>query len=90
MEESKKTLTINKLDGTTEEVEEVISFEFNDTKKRYVVYTKNEVDQNGNVTIYVTEVVTDDQGTRFLGVSTDEEWTRIKVVLRKLANKEEA
>ena len=69
---------------------EVISFEFNDTKKRYVVYTKNEVDQNGNVTIYVTEVVTDDQGTRFLGVSTDEEWTRIKDVLRKLANKEEA
>lgn len=90
MEESKKTLTINKLDGTAEEVEEVISFEFNDTKKRYVVYTKNEVDQNGNVTIYVTEVVTDDQGTRFLGVSTDEEWTRIKDVLRKLANKDEA
>ena len=27
-------LTINKLDGTTEEVEEVISFEFNDTKKK--------------------------------------------------------
>lgn len=90
MEESKKILTINKLDGSTEEVEEVISFEFNDTKKRYVVYTKNEVDQNGNVTIYVTEVVTDDQGTRFLGVSTDEEWTRIKDVLRKLASKEEA
>lgn len=90
MEEIKKTLTINKLDGTTEQVEEVISFEFNDTKKRYVVYTKNEIDQNGNVTIYVTEVVTDDQGTRFLGVSTDEEWTRIKDVLRKLAKKEEA
>lgn len=90
MEENKKILTINKLDGSAEEVEEVISFEFNDTKKRYVVYTKNEVDQNGNVTIYVTEVVTDDQGTRFLGVSTDEEWTRIKDVLRKLASKEEA
>ena len=90
MEDNKKILTINKLDGTTEEVEEVISFEFNDTKKRYVVYTKNEVDQNGNVTIYVTEVVTDDNGTRFLGVETDEEWTRIKGVLRKLAKKEEA
>lgn len=90
MDEGKKILTINKLDGTQEEVEEVISFEFNDTKKRYVVYTKNEVDQNGNVTIYVTEVVKDDKGTRFLGVSTDEEWTRIKDVLRKLAKKEEA
>ena len=90
MEDNKRILTINKLDGTTEEVEEVISFEFNDTKKRYVVYTKNEVDQNGNVTIYVTEVVNDENGTRFLGVETDEEWARIKDVLRKLAKKEEA
>ena len=88
--EDKKMLTINKLDGTTEEVEEVIAFEFNDTGKRYVVYTKNEVDQNGNVTIYVTEIVQDELGTRFLGVSTDDEWTRIKDVLRKLAKKEEA
>lgn len=90
MEDSKKMLAINKLDGTTEKVEEVISFEFNDTKKRYVVYTKNEVDQNGNVTIYVTEVVTDMNGTRFLGVSSDEEWTKIKDVLRKLAKKDKA
>lgn len=89
MEESKRTLKINKLDGTVEEVEEVISFEFNDTKKRYVVYTKNEIDQNGNVTIYVSEIVSDEQGTRFLGVSTDEEWSRIKDVLRQLATKEE-
>ena len=88
--EDKKILTINKLDGTTEEVEEVISFEFNDTGKRYLVYTKNEVDQNGNVTVYVTEIVQDDLGTRFLGVETDEEWARIKDVLRKLAKKDEA
>ena len=71
-----------------EEVEEVVSFEFNDTKKRYVIYTKNEKDQNGNITIYVTEVVTDIHGTRFLGVSTDEEWARIKDVLRELAKRE--
>ena len=88
MEENKKTLRINKLDGTFEEVEEVVSFEFNDTKKRYVIYTKNEKDQNGNITIYVTEVVTDIRGTRFLGVSTDEEWARIKDVLRELAKRE--
>lgn len=88
MEENKKTLRINKLDGTFEEVEEVVSFEFNDTKKRYVIYTKNEKDQNGNITIYVTEVVTDIHGTRFLGISTDEEWARIKDVLRELAKRE--
>lgn len=88
--EDKKILTINKADGSTEEVEEVISFEFNDTKKRYLVYTKNEVDQNGNITIYVTEVIQDSMGTRFLGVESDDEWSKIKDVLRQLAKKEEA
>ena len=48
--EEKRILTITKTDGSKEQVEEVISFEFNDTKKRYVVYTKNEKDENGNVT----------------------------------------
>ena len=38
----KKMLTITKLDGTVETVEEVISFEFSDTLKKYVVYTKND------------------------------------------------
>jgi len=81
-------LTITKTDGTKEQVEEVISFEFNDTKKRYVVYTKNEKDENGNVTIYVTRIVSDENGNRFLGVENDDEWNRIKAALRALIKKE--
>lgn len=80
----KKVLTINKLDGSVEEVEEVISFEFDDTKKRYIVYTKNEVDESGNVTIYVTEVVKDDNGIKLVGVESEEEWNKIKETLREL------
>ncbi len=84
----KKILTINKADGTKEDVEEVISFQFNDTKKEYVVYTKNEIDENGNVTIYVTEIIKDATGNKFVGVSSDEEWVKIKEVLRALAKGE--
>ena len=83
--EDKKIITINKADGTNEEVQEVVSFRFEDTGKHYLVYTKNETDTNGNVTVYITEVVTDNMGTRFLGVANDEEWTKIKDVLRTLA-----
>lgn len=86
--EEKRMLTITKTDGTKEQVEEVISFEFNDTKKRYVVYTKNEKDENGNVTIYVTRIVSDENGNRFLGVENDDEWNRIKAALRALIKKE--
>lgn len=86
--EEKKILTITKADGSIEEVEEVISFEFIDTKKQYVVYTKNEVDENGNKTIYVTRVIQEDDTTKFVGVETDDEWNKIKEVLRELAKKE--
>ncbi len=86
--EEKRIVTITKTDGSKEQVEEVISFEFNDTKKRYVVYTKNEKDENGNVTIYVTRIVSDENGNRFLGVENDDEWNRIKAALRALIKKE--
>lgn len=86
--EEKRILTITKTDGSKEQVEEVISFEFNDTKKRYVVYTKNEKDENGNVTIYVTRIVSDKNENRFLGVENDDEWNRIKAALRALIKKE--
>ena len=82
----KKMLTITKLDGSVETVEEVISFEFSDTLKRYVVYTKNETDANGNITVYVNEMITDADGiTKFVGVESEEEWSKIKDVLRELA-----
>ena len=86
--DEKRILTITKTDGSKEQAEEVISFEFNDTKKRYVVYTKNEKDENGNVTIYVTRIVSDKNGNRFLGVENDDEWNRIKAALRALIKKE--
>lgn len=86
--DEKRILTINKPDGTSEQVEEVISFEFDDTKKQYLVYTKNEVDETGNMTIYVTEVKKENNEYKFLGVSTEAEWDRIKAVLRTLIKKE--
>lgn len=86
--DNKKRISINKADGVTEEVEEVVSFKMKDNGKHYLVYTKNEADSTGNVTIYVAEVITDNMGTRFLGVSSDEEWTKVKDVLRTLAKRE--
>ena len=86
--DNKKIMSIVQEDGSIDEVEVVIAFEFKDTKKEYVVYTKNEKDENGNVTIYVTRIVSDTNGNRFLGVENDDEWNRIKAALRALIKKE--
>ena len=55
-EKDKKIMSIVSDDGTVEEVEVILAFEFKDTKKEYVIYTKNEKDENGNVTVYVSNV----------------------------------
>lgn len=83
--ENKKFFSIKKEDGTLEEVELVISFEFNDTKKEYVVYTRNEKDDNGNTTLYVSSVDRSSDTPKLGSIDSDEEWSRIKDVLRELA-----
>ena len=86
MDEKKKmTLSIIGEDGSIDEVEVVIAFEFKDTKKEYVVYTKNEKDANGNVTVYVSSVDRSGETPQLFGVDNEEEWNRVKDVLRKLS-----
>lgn len=81
----KRVLSILKEDGTKENVELLICFEFNDTKKEYVVYTRNEKDENGNVTLYVSSVNRAGGLPKLGAIESDEEWSRIKDVLRELS-----
>ena len=83
--EEKKVLSIIKEDGTKEEVELLICFTFNDTKKEYVVYTRNEKDENGNVTVYVSSVDRSGVIPKMSAIESDEEWSKIKDVLRELS-----
>lgn len=86
----KQMLSIVQEDGSIDEVEVVIAFEFKDTKKEYVVYTKNEKDENGNVTVYVSYVDRSGATPQLFGIDDEEEWNRVKDVLRQLAKNNEA
>lgn len=86
MNENKKIMSIIQDDGSIDEVEVLVSFEFKDTKKAYVIYTKNETDEKGNVTVYAASIIENADGNTSLGgIDTDEEWTRIKEVLKNLS-----
>lgn len=87
-EKQKTTMSIINEDGSIDEVEVVIAFEFKDTKKEYVVYTRNEKDDNGNVTVYVSRVDRSGETPRLYGIDEEEEWNRVKDVLRKLSKKD--
>lgn len=85
MEIEKKKMTIVSEDGSVDEVEVVIAFEFKDTQKEYVVYTRNEKDENGNITVYVSQVDRESGRPKLCGVESESEWSRIKDVLRELS-----
>ena len=86
--EEKKLMTIVNEDGTEEEVEVVVAFEFKDNKKEYVVYTKNEKDENNNIIVYVSNVDRSNGEPNLVGVEDENEWARVKDVLRELAKTE--
>ena len=86
MKEEKKIMSVIQEDGSIDEVEILVTFEFTDTKKSYVVYTKNEVDEKGNITVYASSIIESEaQDVKLGGIETEEEWNRIKEVLKSLA-----
>ena len=82
----KDIMTIVAEDGSKEKVEVILAFEFKDNKKEYVVYTKGEIDEEGNTTVYVSNVNRINGSPELLGVESEKEWIRIKDVLRKLSD----
>ena len=86
--EEKKTITITHENGEVETVELLLSFKFKDNNKEYVIYTKNEKDENGNVTIYVSNITRVGEKMTLNTVSDETEWTRIKDLLRELSKNE--
>jgi uncharacterized protein YrzB (UPF0473 family) len=84
----KKMMSIVAEDGSIEEVEVILAFEFKDTGKEYVIYTKNEKDENENITVYVSNVDRSMGDPKLMGVDDEEEWNRVKDVLRELSKAE--
>ncbi len=86
MGDDSRMMSIVLEDGSVDEVEFLLSFKFTDNNKEYMIYTKNESDNNGNVTIYVASVERNgDSDPKLGGVDSEDEWTRIKNVLKELS-----
>ena len=86
--DEKKMLSIVAQDGSIVEVEVVLAFKFKDTDKEYVIYTKNETDDKGLVTVYVSSIDRSSGETKLYGINDEDEWNKIKDVLRELSKTE--
>jgi len=79
MEENKFKI-IDK-NGKEVEFEVLFTFESDETKKNYMVYTDNTKDKDGNTKVYASVFEPDKEPLDLLPVETEREWKVIETIL---------
>lgn len=62
----------------------LFTFESDETKKNYIVYTDNSKDENGNVEVYASIYYPDDPNSKLEAIKTEKEWKVIETILDTL------
>lgn len=73
--------TIVDKDGKEIECEVLFTFESDETKKNYIVYTDNSKDEEGNVKVYASIYNPNRENTELMPIETDREWRVIETIL---------
>ena len=82
----KTTFKIIDDNGKEVECEVLFTFDSDETKKSYIAYTDNTVDENGNTKVYASIYNPDQDETKLLPIETDKEWKIIETILEELQN----
>ena len=83
MKEKKKFIVRNDK-GKEIECEPLFTFESEETKKNYIVYTDNTVDKAGNTKVYASIYNITDKGQELLPIKTEKEWKIIETILESI------
>ena len=86
MQNSEEVMTFKVMNDEGKEVEcEVLfTFESEETKKNYIVYTDNTLDDDGNTKVYASIYNPNEAETKLLPIETDKEWKIIETILEEI------
>ena len=84
MENQKMTFKILGEDGREIECEVLFTFESDETKKNYIVYTDNTLDEQGNTEVYASIYNPNEENTNLIPIETEKEWKIIETILEEL------
>lgn len=92
--EKRNDLTDDMFIGFNSEGEEktfykLLEFDSNETGKRYLAYTDNETDENGNLKAYGSVVIQDGEYMKLEPITTEKEWKVIETALRVIQENSE-
>ncbi|MBE6139815.1 MAG: DUF1292 domain-containing protein [Firmicutes bacterium] len=86
MKEETMTFKVINDEGQEIECEVLFTFESDETKKNYIVYTDNTIDEEGNTKVYASIYNPDQDETKLLPIETEKEWKIIETILEELQN----
>ena len=87
MEEKKGIFTIVNEEGKEVECEILFTFESEETKKNYIVYTDNKLDEEGNTKVYASIYDPTGQSAALTPIETEKEWKVIENILTSVQQK---
>ena len=82
--EEKNTFTVLDDNGKEVTCEVLFTFDSEETKKNYIVYTDNTTDEEGNVRVYASTFNPDSDSTELKPIETDREWKIIETILESI------
>ena len=82
--EERMTFKVFDDNGKEIECEVLFTFESEETKKNYMVYTDNTKDEQGNVKVYAAIYEPDKDETKLEPITSDHEWAIIEKILEEL------
>ena len=83
--EEKNTFTVINDEGREITCDVLFTFDSDETKKSYIVYTDNTKDKDGNIQVYASIFNPDsDDTTELLPIESDKEWKVIETILESL------
>ena len=80
-----KIITLVNGQDESVEVELLCAFEMNDTNEEYIIYTKNELDDDKHAIIYAGKIKKDNGREYLVNIDDDKEWQKVKEVLKEMA-----
>ena len=82
--EEKNTFTVLNDEGKEITCEILFTFDSEETKKSYMVYTDNTTDDEGNIKVYASVYNPNAESTELLPIETDREWKIVETILESI------
>ena len=86
-DEKKGIFTIVNDEGKEIECERLCTFDSDETKKSYIVYTDNTLDEEGSTKVYASVYVPTGQNPALMPIETEKEWLVIENILSSVQQK---